>query len=207
MVSSSRSRSVAAASIIAPISSGASPSCGCQRLLTGLTERGLASEFDNTRADVDASAMLEPGGWAPRMVPEFNIPTGRYPKYITIVDVEPPPGGFVGLVTAAGAITADRPKRSGYHPPPCDHHACADLIRRTRYVCSVCGQVVHPPKDQVLRLEPQVAVPEKVAGGGSSKNVLNGPPDTDPGVCRRSGRGNDCHGTYDPINCEWEARE
>ncbi len=62
VVSSRRSRSVAAASIIAPISSGASPSGGCQRSLVGLTERGLAAEFDSTRADADGSAMLEPGG-------------------------------------------------------------------------------------------------------------------------------------------------
>ena len=69
--------SVAAASIIAPISSGASPSGGCQRLVAGLTERLLTSEFDSTRADADGSAMLEPGGWRPRMMAEFNIPIGR----------------------------------------------------------------------------------------------------------------------------------
>src|SRR5437879_12243971 len=76
VVSSSRSRSVAAASIIAPISSGASPSGGCQRLFAGLTERGLAAEFDSTRAAVDATAMLEPGGWWPFMGAEFNNPIG-----------------------------------------------------------------------------------------------------------------------------------
>jgi hypothetical protein len=62
VVSKRRSRSVAAAAIIAPISSGASPSGGCQRLPVGLTERGLAAELDSTRADGDGRAMLEPGG-------------------------------------------------------------------------------------------------------------------------------------------------
>ena len=77
VVSSRRSRSVAAASIIAPISSGASPSGGCQRLLVGLTERGLAVEFDTTRVDADGSAKLEPVDWRPFTAVEFNIPIGR----------------------------------------------------------------------------------------------------------------------------------
>ena len=42
--------------------SGESPSGGCQRLPAGLTERGLAAEFNSTRTDVDGRAMLEPGG-------------------------------------------------------------------------------------------------------------------------------------------------
>src|SRR5437016_14661396 len=70
-------RSVAAALIIAPISSGASPSGGCQRLFAGLTECGLAAEFDSTGADVDGKAMLEPGGWRLLMIGELNIPIGR----------------------------------------------------------------------------------------------------------------------------------
>src|ERR1700694_2055831 len=77
VVSSRRSRSVAAASITARISCGDSASGGCQRLLAGLTERGLAKEFESTRPEVDGSAMLEPGGWRPFMLAEFNIPIGR----------------------------------------------------------------------------------------------------------------------------------
>jgi hypothetical protein len=77
VVSSRRSRSVAAASIVAPISSGHSPLCSCQRLLAGLTECGLAAEFDSTRADVNGETMLESGCWRLLMSGELSIPIGR----------------------------------------------------------------------------------------------------------------------------------
>jgi hypothetical protein len=48
--------------MMARTSTEESPSGGCQRLLVGLTERGLAAEFDSTRADGDGRAMLEPSG-------------------------------------------------------------------------------------------------------------------------------------------------
>src|SRR5258708_316700 len=77
VVSSRRSRSVAAASITARISCGDSASGGCQRLLAGLTERALASEFDSTRCDATGNARLETRGCRPLTVAEFNIPIGR----------------------------------------------------------------------------------------------------------------------------------
>ena len=77
VVSSRRSRSVAAASITARISCGDSASGGCQRLLAGLTERALASEFDSTRCDATGNARLETRGCRPLIVAEFNIPIGR----------------------------------------------------------------------------------------------------------------------------------
>jgi hypothetical protein len=56
---------------------GRRPSGGCQRLLVGLTERGLPAEFDSTRADGEGKVILEPGGWRPFTILQFNIPIGR----------------------------------------------------------------------------------------------------------------------------------